>query len=381
MADDFGDPGREDDRDIDLERILARWGLSDPTRSSPRGNLDLDAGSTTPGTSDSEKGSGVPEDLNLEPNSTVTGDGDGSSQREPFRVPRPAVAGARQTKTQRRPGPHSSTSSRRSPSARGVGPDDRETTGHPRSRRRLFGVRPLFVGVLGIASAVMVVSAVAATRAESAASALPASLVDIGKSPGAQGEVGPGGLSGCGVTSAESTGATASSRPTAPGFSRPTAAAGAPAVLRNDAYWLGVMRGLDDKRMSTFVAGGVGEIASFDADDGPAARIDTRTLCQLRSAGVRPRGLRTVLLGVHVLSQTTTRVVLNVSDTRSAYDLVRDATTTLVSSESALVVDRGTAASSAVVVAHQSSRGQTRWLVELSWNGKEWVIRHTAQVT
>ncbi len=227
----------------------------------------------------------------------------------------------------------------------------------------------------------MVVSAVAAARAAPPTAALPVSVAVTGKSVGTQGESGSGGFSGCGVTPVESTGAPVSLRPTAPGVSPSTTSSGAPAVLRNDAYWLEVMRDLDDKRRSTFVAGGVGEIASFDAEDGPAARLDTHTLCQLRSAGVRPRGLRTVLLGVHVLSQTTTRVVLNVTDTRSAYDLVRETTTTPVPSESSLIVDRGHAASSAVVIVHQPARGQIRWLVELSWNGGGWVIRNTAQVT
>lgn len=395
MADDFGDPNpypereddpdpdpeREDDSDIDLERILARWGLGDPIRSTAPGNSDRDVGSKKQGTSGSEEGSAAREVVESERQTLGVGTAESATQREPFRVRRPVAAADRHTEPSRRPASESATASRRSASARGQGRgrDDRETTGHPRSRRKSFRVRQVFVGLLGIAAAVMVASAVAAARAES--QALPAHVVDTGKPIGIQGELGAASMSECGSMPTESSGATAPSRLSAPGSSRPAAIASGSAVLRHDAYWLGVMRVLDDKRALTFAAGGVGEIASFDVEGGPAARLDTGLLCQLRSERVRPRGLHTVLVGVHVLSQTTTRVVLNVTDTRSAYDLVRDAPTTPVPSASALLVDRGNTASTAVVIAHQPARGQIRWLVELSWNGTEWVIRDTAQVT
>ena len=376
---DQGDPN--DHGDVDLQRILARWGILDaelPTPTVPLADhsevaglegVDAIAGSSLPL---------EPIDPGSRPASPQGSAGSSrgvigsTTTRKPFRLPRPPTAGAPGDST--RGWTRKSTRESARDSARGWTRKSRRVpsrTSRIEPRSKSMRPRRIVVGVLAAASLAMATSALVGASAET--SKVATSLTSVAS-----------------VTATTSSSSGAASQPSCRTFAtreqlQPSSSASA--VLRGDAHWKSVLQSLDRDRVTTLTAGDVAELDAVDAVGSPAARADVTTLCQLRAAGLRPIGWRTTLIQVHALSQTTTRVVLDIVDTRSAYDLVRNEDATVVSSAmptvTAIDVDRDgpSRPRAAVVVAHRPARSQLHWLVTLSWNGTAWVIHDTAQVT
>ena len=362
--------------DADLDRILSRWGFLEAPPAAPSpdpasgASPDLtasgnDAHGPTAGTSTASLVDGA--------STAFSRHDEVDTRRTPFRVPRPVVPPSRGRSTRA--------------SARDSGRvTNRETAGeekrrqHPRRGSRTARVAPrgparslrrVVVGVLLSASLVMAAGAIASARGgtprQSATDPLPGSTSPGSSSPGAPLDC-----------------RTVTNRTRVPVDSPE------PPLVRSDDAWLSVLQALDRARVATLAAGGLAEIDAFDAVGGPAARADAATLCRLRAARLRPVGWRTGLVHVHALSLSTTRVVLDVVDTRSAYALVRDpesaesgATATGTADSSPIEVDRRTAAPvrASMVVARRPARGPLHWLVTLTWSGTSWVIDDTVQVT
>ena len=367
-ANEHGDAS--DHGDVDLERILARWGILDaesPIRAAraaqiPEGVLansidSVDAIPAAPASSASVE-PGSPSGSLGNPAAATGQLAASTTRREPFRVPRPQPPGAPgvSTRASRRDSARSSTRTSR---------DARTRIPRGENRSRSVSLRRIVVAVLAAASLVMAANAVVGASAETPKVVTPVASVTVSTS-------------------------VADSQPSCRTFAarapvQPTSSA--PATIRGDAGWKSVLQALDRARVATLTAGDVADLDAVDAVGSPAARADATTLCQLRAANLRPVGWRTTLIHVHALSQTTTRVALDIVDTRSAYDLVRNEdpiqVASAIPSAAAIRVDRdGTSRSiTAVVVAHRPARGQLHWLVSLTWNGTAWVIHDTAQVT
>lgn len=105
---------------------------------------------------------------------------------------------------------------------------------------------------------------------------------------------------------------------------RPPRAETAPAQASTPAppVWRQVVARLDQRRADAYSAGDPAALAGVYLPGSAALASDTAALRAYRREGVRVRGLRLRLAGVHVLARRAGRVVLRVTDRMAGYRLV-----------------------------------------------------------
>lgn len=110
--------------------------------------------------------------------------------------------------------------------------------------------------------------------------------------------------------------------------------------------WAAIVRALDAKRQAAFASLDEGALRLLHSPGSAALRADLKLIGLLRARHLRPVGLTTNVLRVEAVRLGVDHAVLRVTDQRSAYDLVDDAT--------------------GVVREHSGSRPESAWLLTLS---------------
>jgi hypothetical protein len=141
------------------------------------------------------------------------------------------------------------------------------------------------------------------------------------------------------------------SRPTSAGPSRRAVVDPRPTATGTD--WQAVLARLDAVRAQAFSGGDPLAMTAADAAGSPAFASDLAAARALASAGVHASGYRTTLISVRLLRASPVRVLLRVSDRRSAYLLVR---------------------ADGTVVARRPGRPPATWQVELVRGAHGWLV-------